>query len=133
MLRPPQGHGRLDSAGEEDTRPFHSVATKSFGLTSKVAAQAAKRRLPPHKYLSQTRRNGGETKLKPRVAAGGDTAPRGPEVRPRSPPETPLARLRGGRRTDRRGSPGDVSGGARCLSYLPMRRGPQRRFPDRCT
>src|SRR6058998_276177 len=56
--------------------------------------QAAKRRLPPHKYLSQTRRLEAEKVFRPRGAAGDGTAARGPGARPRSPPETRPARSR---------------------------------------
>src|SRR3989449_9357597 len=30
LLRPPQSHGRIDAAGQEDNRPFHSLTPESF-------------------------------------------------------------------------------------------------------
>src|SRR2546426_712890 len=31
LLRPPQCNGRIDAAGQEDDRPFHSITAKSLG------------------------------------------------------------------------------------------------------
>src|SRR2546425_3268770 len=38
LLRPPQGNGRINAAGQEDDRPFHSVTAKSFGPAASHAA-----------------------------------------------------------------------------------------------
>src|SRR3989442_5369776 len=57
--------------------------------------QAAKRRLPPHKYLSQTRRLEAEKVFRPRGAAGDGTAATGPRARPRSLPEARPSTVRG--------------------------------------
>src|SRR2546422_2277499 len=112
--RPPQGHGGIDAAGQQDDRSFHRRPPDQWAR-QRIALRAADGTLPPHKYLSQTRViQGTEKDFRRRAAGAGGTAPRAPRVHPRSLRGPRLATSQGGPRTGLGGWRGDVEGGERC-------------------
>src|SRR5438874_1110391 len=98
LLRKLKNFGLESGNDSESTPPDKRTIARSIRFPPSrlgpqpPTVQAAKRRLPPHKYLSQTRRLEAEKVFRPRGAAGDGTAARGPGARPRSPPETRPAR-----------------------------------------